>query len=127
MEKRWVVVAWMILAIIHMPPAAVLMAPELSTRLYGVEPHGTIATLITHRGALFLTVMASCLFAAFDPASRRLGTISAGISVVGFLLIYLQAGLPDGPLRTVALVDSAALVPLAFVVWAAWRPATTAP
>ncbi len=127
MEKRWIVVAWLVLAIIHAPPATVLVMPELATRLYGVDPQGTAAALIIHRGALFLAVMLACLFAAFDPGSRRLGTVIAGISMVGFLQVYVQTGMPEGPLRTVALVDTAALLPLTYVIRAAWWPRITAP
>jgi hypothetical protein len=41
---------------------------------------------------------------------------------MGFLVLYLRAGAPSGPLRTIAIVDAATLLPLALVVLAAWRP-----
>ena len=41
--------------------------------------------------------------------------------MVGFLIVYVRAGLPDGSLRTIALVDAVGLVPLALVAYAAWR------
>jgi hypothetical protein len=43
-----------------------------------------------------------------------------GISVIGFLLVYAAAGAPEGPLRTIAVVDALALIPLAIVGWKAW-------
>lgn len=117
----WVKAAWISLAAIHLLPASVLVAPELATRLYGVDPGWTAGILIIHRGALFLAVMAACLFAAFDPPSRRVCAVILTISVLGFLGIYAQAGLPPGPLRSIALVDAAALLPLALVTITAWR------
>jgi hypothetical protein len=40
---------------------------------------------------------------------------------LGFLILYLRAGVPAGPLRTIAVVDAAALIPLLFVAASAWR------
>jgi hypothetical protein len=63
------------------------------------------------------------IFAAFVPEARKVATLLVGISVVGFLLVYSMAGAPDGPLRTIAVVDAFALLPLALVSWRAWRAA----
>ncbi len=112
---------WLALAAVHVMPAAVLALPGLTRSLYGVEPDGTVGILIVHRGALFLAVMAVALYAAFDGSGRRAASLVVGISVVGFLIVYAAMGAPAGPLRTVALVDAAALVPLALVAWRAWR------
>jgi len=76
---------------------------------------------LVHRGALFLALVVVAMFAAFDPAARPVGSIVMAISVVGFLVVYARAGMPVGVLRTVALVDLAALAPLAFVAFHAWR------
>ncbi|MFV3128554.1 hypothetical protein [Niveispirillum sp. KHB5.9] len=121
MGGTWCKTAWIILALIHILPASVLVAPELALRLYGVDPQGPVAVLIIHRGALFLAVMVVSLFAVFDPPSRRVCSIIVAISILGFLGVYTQAGLPEGPLRTIALVDLAALLPLVMVTVAAWR------
>jgi hypothetical protein len=115
--------AWSVVALIHLPPAAVVAAPRLIPSLYGVAPDGALGLLLVHRGVLFLAIVAACIFAALDPAARRVVSVVASISVVGFLAIYVQAGLPAGALRTIALGDIAALVPLAFATYAAWRPA----
>lgn len=77
--------------------------------------------LLAHRGALFLAIVAACVYAAFDPPARRALSLVIAISVVGFLILYLRAGMPAGPLRTIALVDAAALIPLLFVAASAWR------
>jgi hypothetical protein len=114
--------AWGLLALAHLSPAAVTFAPSLVEQLYGVSPTGDLGVLIAHRGALFLAIVAACALAVFDaPARRALGVVVA-ISVIGFLVLYLRAGAPSGPLRTIAIVDAAALLPLAFVLVAAWRP-----
>lgn len=115
--------AWVLLALVHASPAAVLFAPDLVRRLYGVEAQGDLGVLLTHRGALFLAILIACLFGVFDPAARRALSVLVAISVIGFLIVYARARLPPGALRSIAIVDGAALVPLAWVVWAAWGQA----
>ena len=113
--------AWLALAAIHAAPAAVLVAPSLARRLYGVAPADGAGVLIVHRGALFLALVVLSVWAALDPALRRAAGTALAISVVGFLLVYARAGAPAGPLRPVALADIAALAPLAWVLSRAWR------
>jgi hypothetical protein len=120
---RLVVVCWLALAAIHASPAAVLLRPALTETLYGVPPIGPSGVLLIHRGALFLAIVVLALFAAFAPEARRAATLLVGISVVGFLVVYAMAGAPEGPLRSIAIVDTAALLPLAVVSWSAWRGA----
>lgn len=115
--------AWALLALVHASPAAVLFAPDLVRRLYGVEAQGNLGVLLTHRGALFLAILIACLFAVLDPAVRRALGVLVAVSVIGFLIVYARAGFPAGALRTIAIVDGVALVPLAFVLWAAWGQA----
>jgi hypothetical protein len=119
--ERIVTLCWLALAAIHVAPAAVLFRPDLTNVLYDVAPGGSTGLLIIHRGALFLAVVVLSAFAAFVPEARRAATLVVAISLVGFLVVYTVAGFPAGSLRTVALVDTAALVPLAIVVWSAWR------
>jgi hypothetical protein len=115
-------IAWGLLALAHLSPAAVAFVPSLVERLYGVSPTGDLGVLIAHRGALFLAIFAACVVAVIDPPARRALSIVVAISVIGFLVLYLRTGAPSGPLRTIAVVDAVALLPLAFVVVAAWRP-----
>jgi hypothetical protein len=44
------------------------------------------------------------------------------ISVAGFLWLFVAAGSPRGALRTIAIVDAIAMVPLAWILLQAWRP-----
>ena len=118
---RLVVVCWLALAAIHASPAAILFKPALAETLYGVSPTGPAGVLVIHRGALFLAVFVVALFAAFAPEARKAASLLVGISVVGFLLVYMMAGFPEGPLRTIAMVDALALLPFAYVTWRAWR------
>jgi len=113
--------AWLALAAVHAAPAAVLFAPSLVQSLYGVSPGGAGGILLVHRGALFLALVVVAMFAAFDPAARPVVSIVMAVSVVGFLVVYARVGMPVGALRTIALVDLAALAPLAFVAFHAWR------
>lgn len=113
--------AWFAIAAVHFTPSLVLFQPALTQRLYGVAPSGTLGLLLTHRGALFLALVAMAVFAAFDPGARRVAALAAAISLACYLVLYLRAGLPPGALRTVALVDAFALMPLALVIFEAWR------
>lgn len=112
--------AWLSLALLHLPPAAVLLAPSLARRLYAVDAAGAAGVLVVHRGALFLGVALLALWAVLDPAVRRVAGLVVAASVLGFLLVYARAGLPAGELRTIAVADTVAIVPLAWVVWQSW-------
>jgi hypothetical protein len=114
-------IAWLLLALAHVAPAVVLFRPGLVEGLYGASPTGDSGVLLVHRGALFLGVVVAALVAAVDPGARRLASLVVGISMIGFLVVYLRAGAPAGPLRRVAIVDAAALLPLAWVAFEAWR------
>jgi hypothetical protein len=114
--------SWTLLILVHASPAAVLFSPNLVRTLYRVDEAGAAGVLLTHRGALFLAIVAACVGAIFMPEGRRVASMVVAVSVIGFLLVYVRAGAPAGALRTVALVDLFALVPLAIVTFAAWRP-----
>ena len=108
-------IAWLALAAVHLTPAAVVVVPSLVSRLYGVEPTGDLGIILTHRGALFLAVVAAATLAAFHPPSRVAAFVVVAISMGGFLALYGAAGFPEGPMRKIALTDFAALLPLAVV------------
>ena len=86
-----------------------------------MAPDGDLGVLIAHRGVLFLAIVIACVIAVFDPPARRALGVVVAISVIGFLALYLRAGAPPGPLRTIAIADAVALLPLAVVLYAAWR------
>lgn len=112
---------WAILALLHVMPALSAFAPGLVERLYGVAPDGDAGVLLVHRGALFFAVCVTALYAMFDPGSRRLASLVLTISMVGFLIVYLRAGMAPGELRKIAIADLVGLVPLAWVTLNAWR------
>jgi hypothetical protein len=113
--------AWLLLGLVHVAPAAVLVRPGLVEQLYGVAPDSPAALLLSHRGAAFLGIVVVSVWAAFDSDVRRLASVVLAISVSSFLLLYSAAGFPTGPLRTIALADGLALLPLMIVAWSAWR------
>ena len=115
-------IAWLILALIHLMPALAFFRPAMLTRLYAVDAHSPTFLLLHHRAALFLVIFTICVWAAFDPGTRRLASIAATISMISFLALYWQAGSPP-PLRTIALADLAGLPFLAIVAWRAFSPA----
>ncbi|MDX2234490.1 MAG: hypothetical protein NW200_08315 [Hyphomonadaceae bacterium] len=113
--------AWLAIAAVHITPSLVLFSPTLTQTLYRVSPEGPVGLLLTHRGGLFLGLVAVSLLAALDPGARRAAALAATISLVSYLALYLRAGMPPGALRTVALVDAWALLPLILVIVDAWR------
>lgn len=116
-------IGWLLLALVHLSPAAVLFRPNLVQPLYGISPEGPTGLLLTHRGATFLAIVVAAVWAAFDPSVRRLCTVAVAIAVLSYLVLYVRAGLPGGPLRTIATVDALAVLPLLLVTWSAWRTA----
>jgi hypothetical protein len=126
MEKRSLMetslkAAWATLALLHVMPALVAFMPGLVDRLYGVSPDGDVGVLLVHRGALFLAVCVTAIYAMFDPPSRRLASLVLIVSMIGFLIVYVRAGMAPGDLRTIAAVDLVGVIPLAWVSLNAWR------
>ena len=112
--------AWLLLALLHAPPALALVRPAMIENLYGVTRDGAAFPLLQHRAALFVVVALVCLWAAADPRVRRLASAACALSMLSFLLLYWLAGAPPG-LRTVALADLPFLPVLAFAGWRAFR------
>lgn len=115
------ILAWILLALVHVLPAAVLVRPGLITSLYGIEVSGDLGVLLIHRGGLFLAIVLVCLYAAWEPGARRAVSLVVANSIVSFLAIYAAAGAPSGSLRLIALADLIALLPLGLVAGQAWR------
>lgn len=111
---------WLILAAIHALPALALFRPATLTTLYGLQADNPLFLSMQHRAGLFFAVFVACIWATFDPDSRRLATIVVGISMLSFLLLWFVGGTPDA-LRRIALVDLAGLPVLALVAWSAFR------
>lgn len=112
--------SWLVLALIHLTPALVLFSPDLVQKLYGISASDDVGILIVHRGGLFLAVLVSILLACFLTDIRRLASLITAISVISFLYVYSRAGLPEGPLRKIAVIDGFALLPLTWVIWQSW-------
>ena len=113
-------IAWLALAAVHFLPALAFFRPGMLTTLYRLEPGNPLFLLMQHRAALFVAVLAACIWAVFDPGARRLASLVVAISMLSFLLLFLQDGSPPS-LRRIATVDLVGLVPLAFVAFAAFR------
>jgi len=113
--------SWLVLILVHVVPALVLFVPSTAEKLYQVSPTGDVGLLLVHRGALFLGLIIACVYAIFDPSLRRAMSVIVAVSLIGFLFTYWRGGMPSGALRKLALVDSFALIPLAFVTFRAWR------
>lgn len=115
----WITVAWLALALVHTPPALATFSPPMRKRMYGVDDSGPLGLILIHRGVLFLAVASVCVLAAFNTEARTAAVLVTSISVIGFLGAYVLRGAPKR-LRTIALVDAVALIPLAIVSFDVW-------
>ncbi len=112
--------AWGVLALIHLSPAAALFVPSLITKLYGIPAGSDAFTLLHHRAALFLVIFIGCIWAIFDPDVRRFAVVGTALSMLGFLAIYIMGGQPDA-LRSIAIADGIGLPFLAYAAWLAFN------
>lgn len=114
-----ITLAWLALVLVHTPPALATFSAPMRKRMYGVDDGGPLGLILSHRGVLFLAVASVCVLAAFNAEARLAAALVTAISVLGFLIGYVLAGSPKR-LRTIALVDAAALIPLAIVLIDVW-------
>jgi tetrahydromethanopterin S-methyltransferase subunit C len=112
-------ISWLILAAIHALPALALFRPAMIGTLYGIASDNPLFLLLQHRAALFLVIFLLCVWAAFDPASRRVASVGVGVSMVSFLFLYWSAGSPPA-LKSIAIADLIGIPVLAFVSWKAF-------
>lgn len=115
--------AWLALVLVHAPPALATFSPQMRKRMYGLDDAGPLGLILAHRGVLFLAVASVCMLAAFNVEARLAASVVASISVIGFLIGYVLADTPKR-LRTIAIVDAAALIPLAYVLFDVWATPT---
>ena len=111
--------AWLLLALLHLPPAVALVRPAMIGALYGVSRDSSAFPLVQHRAALFAAIVAICLWAMADPAVRGLASVACATSMLSFLLLYWLAGAPRA-LRAIAMADLLFLPVLAFAGWRAF-------
>lgn len=111
--------SWLLLALVHAIPALATVKPDLIERLYGVSREAAAFPLLQHRAALFLAVFVVCVWSSFDPSARRVAAVVTAISMISFLAIYVLSGFPTA-LRTIAIADLLAVVPLGYVAWRAF-------
>jgi len=109
-------ICWLALAAIHVTPALAVIRPALLKKLYRLPPNSPLFLLMQHRSMLFAAIVAACLLAAFDPPSRPLAGLVTAISMISFLVLYVNAGRPAS-LRTIARVDAIGIIPLAIAVF----------
>lgn len=110
---------WGALAFIHVLQALALFQPALISKLYGVDAGSNTFLLLHHRAALFLVIVVICAWAMLRPETRRIATVSVGLSMVSFLVLYWLGNAPTA-LRSIAIADLAGLPFLAFVGWQAF-------
>jgi len=109
------------LILVHVVPAMALLSPSLCTRLYGIAADAPLFVVVRHRAAFFVAVVGACGWAlvADEVLALKYAAAQTGLSMVTFLVLYVRHGAPTA-LRTVAIADVVALVPLAVVVIAAF-------
>jgi uncharacterized membrane protein len=113
-------ICWALLGLVHLMPALALFQPALISRMYGASPGSSMFLLLHHRAALFLVVLVICVWAMARPEVRQLASVAVAVSMVSFIVLWRGAGSPAG-LRTLAVVDLVAFLPLGYAAWAAFR------
>lgn len=111
-------VSWLLLAVVHLMPALALFRPSLLNRLYSLQADDPLFLLMQHRAALFFAILLLCLWSAFDRTPRPAAALATAISMISFLLLYIQNGMPSS-LAIIAKADAIGLPALAFVGWQA--------
>jgi hypothetical protein len=97
-------VSWIILALIHLAPALAFFKPSLLSSLYGADPSSITHLLLHHRAALFVSVFVACIWALLRPEARMLAAVLVGLSMVSFLILYINGSTPQN-LRMIAIAD----------------------
>lgn len=119
--SRWIAVGFVILGALHTPPAVGALSSEALSILYGpAAGDETVAIVLRHRGAIFVLVALTCYAAAAIRRWRPFAVVLAAWSMLSFLILYLTAGAPSGPLLRIALADGigvAVLAPMALALW----------
>jgi hypothetical protein len=113
-------ICWALLSLLHVMPALALFRPALLEKMYGVRPGSELFTLLHHRAALFLVIVVISVWAMFRPEVRALASITVGISMMSFILVWWLSGASPA-LRTIAVADMIGLPILLFVAWQAFR------
>ncbi len=113
-------ICWALLMLLHLPPALALFRPSQLTAMYGVDAGSSSFALMQHRAALFLVIVVICIWAALRPEVRALASVTVGISMVSFLIIWWMNGLAP-QLRVIALADLIGLPVLLLATWLAYR------
>lgn len=109
---------WLLLALIHLPPAMALLRPVSITALYGVSSSDPSFLLLHHRAALFVGVAAACIWAIFDARVAGLAAAITALSMLSFLALYFGYGQPAA-LKSIAIADAIGLPLLLYVGWRA--------
>lgn len=117
MAGRIVTVMLLIVAAIHLIPAAgVLGVPRLNA-LYDVEIAGNdLAILMRHRAVMFGLLGFLFAYAAFKPAVQAIALGIAAVSTSSFILLAVAAGPYNAAIRKVVIADGLALACIAVAV-----------
>ena len=123
--SRWIAAGFVGLGLLHAPAALSAFAPDALIALYGPRAGDPdLRVVLQHRAALFALITIAGFAAAAIPRWRVPTAIVAGWSMATFLVFYLTAGAPEGPLRKIAIADGVGMVVLLFLAIALWRGAT---
>lgn len=110
--------------VLHLLPLTGLLSAARLEALYGIPVRdASLELLLRHRALLFGLLGALLIAGAFRSELRATAIIAALVSMVGFLLLAVQAEGLAAPLRRVALADGlATLLLLIALAVHAWGP-----
>lgn len=110
------------LALIHLLPAMVVLAPARLSGLYGFEAgDSSLTTLLQHRALLFGLLCAALIYAMFNPSLRWPVLIGTVVSMGGFIVIAALHGEMAGSLRSIVVADIIGLILAALAAILLWK------
>ena len=110
MASRIVTVMLLIVAAIHLIPAAGALGVPRLNALYGVEIAGNDLTiLMRHRAVLFGLLGILFAYAAFKPPVQAIALGIAAVSTLSFVLLAATVGEYNAAIRKVVVADWLAL------------------
>lgn len=113
MLSRWVSIALLLSAIIHIAPLLGVLGGDALTRLYGLDfSEPNLSILMRHRAVLFGLLGVFLLVAAFRRGLQPAAVVAGLVSVLSFLLIAWSTGGYNAALRGIVRADVVALVAL---------------
>ena len=111
--NKIIIITFLIAGVINFVPIMGMLGVEQLNRLYGVSlTNPDLILAMQHRAVLLGCVGGLILVAAFVPGFRSVAIALGLISMISFLVFYVQVGGANDLMRRVAVADIVAIISL---------------